>query len=114
MPRLEIQAPTAAIGLMTMTCKKNLFLTSQRDGVPSKKGVAIAIETVIFIILAVLVLTILLFFFTTQSGPAQQQITLQRERNEICSAVATKDPKCDDITGIQGTIGAFGIFCGDC
>ncbi len=71
-----------------------------------KKGVAIAIETVIFIILAVLVLTILLFFFTTQSGPAQQQISLQRERNEICSAIATKDPKCEDMTGIQSTIGA--------
>ena len=70
------------------------------------KGVAIAIETVIFIILAVLVLTVLLFFFTSQSGPAQQQISLQRERNEICSAIATKDPKCEDMAGIEKTIGS--------
>ena len=70
------------------------------------KGVAIAIETVIYIILAVLVLTILLFFFTSQSGPAQQQINLQRERNEICSAIAAKDPKCEDITAIGRAVGA--------
>jgi hypothetical protein len=64
------------------------------------KGVSIAIETVIFIILAVLVLTLLLFFFTSQSGPAQQQINLQRERNEICGLLVTKHPKCDSTADI--------------
>lgn len=66
------------------------------------KGISIAIETVIYIILAVLVLTILLFFFTSQSGPAQQEISLQRERNELCGRIATAEPKCEDLTGVNG------------
>lgn len=66
------------------------------------KGVSLAIETVVFIILAVLVLTILLFFFTSQSGPAQQEISLQRQRAEICGRIATADPKCETFTGVFG------------
>lgn len=75
------------------------------------KGVAIAIETVIFIILAVLVLTILLFFFTSQSGPAQQEITLQRERAEVCGRIATHDPKCTDFAGVEGMDGLTDNTC---
>ncbi|MBI2172918.1 MAG: hypothetical protein HYT73_01760 [Candidatus Aenigmarchaeota archaeon] len=67
------------------------------------KGVSLAIETVVFIILAVLVLTILLFFFTSQSGPAQQEISLQRQRAEICGRIATADPKCENFNGITSS-----------
>ncbi|MDI6721521.1 MAG: hypothetical protein QMD85_03960 [Candidatus Aenigmarchaeota archaeon] len=61
-----------------------------------KKGVSLAIETIVFIILAVLVLTILLYFFTSQSGPAQQQVDLQRQRNQYCGEVVYKVPDCDE------------------
>ncbi len=58
------------------------------------KGVSIAIETIIYLILALLVLTVLLSFFLTQAGPAQDQYTLEAKRNSFCGAYASRDFSC--------------------
>jgi|GEM_PF-2217004 len=68
----------------------------------AKKGVAIAIETVIFIILAVVVLTVLLLFFNTQAGTAQDKFKREAERTEFCRQYVQYDPACgnrDEVTG---------------
>ena len=53
-------------------------------------------ETVIYLILAVLVLTVLLTFFLTQEGPAERQIRLEAPRSRSCLVYQTdgKDLNC--------------------
>ncbi len=58
------------------------------------KGVAIAMESIIYIILAVLVLTILLYFFMTQAGPAQSEFELRRQSIDLCNQVVQYSNKC--------------------
>lgn len=58
------------------------------------KGVSIAIETIVYLILAITVLSVLLFFFLTQAGPAQDQYKLEAERNRWCGSYVTKDLLC--------------------
>src|SRR3989338_6783104 len=58
------------------------------------KGVSLAIETIIYLILAVLVLMVLITFFLTQAGPAQDQYTLEAKRNSLCGAYVTNDFSC--------------------
>ena len=70
---------------------KNFFL--QKEGFVMK-GVSIAIETIIYLILAILVLTVLITFFLTQAGPAQDQYTLEAKRNSLCGAYVSMDFSC--------------------
>ena len=58
------------------------------------KGMAIAIETVIYLILGVTVLSIALFFFLTQAGPAQDQFKLESDRNKFCGSYVSIDFEC--------------------
>ena len=58
------------------------------------KGISIAIETIVYLILAITVLSVLLLFFLTQAGPAQDQYTLEAKRGRFCGAYATKDFAC--------------------
>ncbi|KHO47683.1 MAG: hypothetical protein QT00_C0002G0343 [archaeon GW2011_AR5] len=58
------------------------------------KGVSLAIETIIYLILAVLVLMVLIGFFLTQAGPAQDQYALEAKRNSLCGAYVTNDFSC--------------------
>ena len=58
------------------------------------KGISIAIETIVYLILAITVLSVLLLFFLTQAGPAQDQYTLEAKRDRFCGAYATKDFAC--------------------
>lgn len=59
------------------------------------KGIALAIETIVFIILAVTVLTVLLFFFTSMGGQSQHEFELQQRRHQFCGKYASIDPKCE-------------------
>ena len=58
------------------------------------KGMAIAFETIIYLILAVMVLTVLLFFFTSQASPAQNEFQLLSDQREGCVAYAQQLPSC--------------------
>lgn len=58
------------------------------------KGVSIAIETVIYLILAVTVLSVLLLFFLKIGGPAQDQYTLEATRNTLCGVYTSQDFAC--------------------
>ena len=60
------------------------------------KGVSLAIETIIFIILAVTVLSVLLLFLTGTGGPAQSRIELENKRNIICGDYVRAVPLCDN------------------
>ncbi len=61
----------------------------------SRKGISLAIETIVFIILAVTVLSVLLLFFTGTGGPAQTSVELENKRNIICGDYVRNYPKCD-------------------
>ena len=61
-----------------------------------KKGIAIAMETIVYIILAVLVLAILLYFLTSQAGPAQSEAELQLARAELCLDYTAYDSTCEN------------------
>ncbi|MBI4163128.1 MAG: hypothetical protein HY513_05580 [Candidatus Aenigmarchaeota archaeon] len=61
------------------------------------KGVAIAMETVIYLILAVTVLTVLLYFFTSQANPAQNRLELYRQQQDGCLAFAKQQKSCQEI-----------------
>jgi hypothetical protein len=60
------------------------------------KGIAIAMETIVYIILAVLVLGILIYFLTSQAGPVIRDSELQQKRAEYCSEYISHDPNCDN------------------
>lgn len=63
------------------------------------KGISIAIETIVYLILAVAVLSVLLPFFLMNATPGITQIELERQKNEYCTGYATNDPTC---TGKNG------------
>ncbi len=58
------------------------------------KGISIAIETIIYLILGITVLSVLLFFFLSQAGPAQDQYTLEAKRNSLCGTYTSRDFSC--------------------
>ena len=62
------------------------------------KGVAIALETIVYLILAVTVLTVLLYFFTSQANPAQNRLELLRQQQDGCLSFAKQQKSCQDIT----------------
>ena len=63
------------------------------------KGISIAIETIVYLILAITVLSVLLFFFLSQAGPSQDQFKLEADRNRYCATYVSKDFSC---TGKDG------------
>lgn len=85
------------------------------------KGISIAIETIIYLILGVTVLSIALFFFLTQAGPAQDQIKLETDRNNYCGSYVSIDFTCSGGTGPGGVkpgvttdlLTKLGKACGD-
>ena len=68
------------------------------------KGVSIALETIIYIILAVMVLTVLLFFFTSQASPAQNRVELEKKRAQLCGKYIQYDNRCDQLSQVPATI----------
>ncbi len=58
------------------------------------KGISIAIETIIFIILAVTVLSVLLLFLTGVGGPPQLRVQWEAQRTTMCFTYASIDPSC--------------------
>ncbi|HLD38738.1 MAG TPA: hypothetical protein VJB05_00300 [archaeon] len=71
------------------------------------KGISMAIETIIYLILAILVLSVLLLFFLSQATPPQDQFALEAKRNSACAAYTTQDFRCVGENGqplIGGTI----------
>jgi len=59
------------------------------------KGVALAIETIIYIILGVTVLTVLLFFFTQMGGQSQHEFEMQQTRHQWCGTYSQYNPTCE-------------------
>ena len=60
------------------------------------KGISLAIETIIVLIIAVTVLTVLLMALNMQGGPVFDRLKLERERTDKCGTYAFKDGgKCD-------------------
>ena len=59
------------------------------------KGISLAIETIIFIILAVTVLSVLLLFFTKTGGESQSLVELQAKRDIYCGTYVQADPQCN-------------------
>ena len=82
------------------------------------KGISIAIETIIYLILGITVLSVLLFFFLTQAGPAQDQFRLEADRNRYCGSYVSKDLLCKGSGGKVVSIGpevlnGIGTACGE-
>lgn len=73
------------------------------------KGISMAIETIVYLILAITVLSVLLFFFLSQAGPSQDQFKLEADRNRYCSSYVSKDLACagkggSPVTDVQSDI----------
>ncbi len=67
------------------------------------KGISIAMETIVYIILAVLVLTILLYFFTSQAGPAQDRTRLEEQRSNLCGLYSQQDVNCNNMNAVDAS-----------
>ncbi len=77
-----------------------------------------AIETVIYLILGVTVLSISLFFFLSQAAPAQDQYKLEADRNKFCGAYVSIDFECKGDNGApkgasQDVLVGIGKACGE-
>ena len=64
------------------------------------KGIALAMETMVYIILAVLVLAILLYFLTTNAAPLQNQAQLEEKRAKYCSMYVQHNSDCNNPGGV--------------
>ncbi|MFC2143446.1 hypothetical protein ACFLQN_03535 [Candidatus Aenigmatarchaeota archaeon] len=60
------------------------------------KGISLAIETIIVVILAVTVLTVMLFFFRSQTSPAQETLELINRQTSGCSGYIFYDYRCNN------------------
>ena len=58
------------------------------------KGIALAIDTTIIIILAVLVLAVLLFMLLSTSGPFSKNVQAELARTQNCNAYRSFDADC--------------------
>ncbi len=61
----------------------------------SSKGVSLAINTVVILILAVTVLIVLIGFLVTTSGPVQGEFEARIAQSQICGSYRNVDVKCD-------------------
>jgi hypothetical protein len=68
------------------------------------KGISIAMESIVYIILAVLVLTVLLYFFTSQAGPAEDRFNLEQKRSSLCGQYSRQDISCSDISRVAAPV----------
>lgn len=59
------------------------------------RGITLAIETIIVVILAVSVLTILLFFFRSNYSDAETTVALINKQSTGCTGYIFYDPECD-------------------
>jgi hypothetical protein len=59
------------------------------------KGIALATDTIVYIILAVTVLAVLLWFFTSNAGPVETRVDNERLRIDLCGQATRFDPNCD-------------------
>ena len=60
------------------------------------KGVALPIETIVIISLAIIVLVALLMFFTGIFGPSAELVKLKSEQSTWCSSYHQSNPNCDE------------------
>ena len=99
----------------TLSCKinKNALL------VFVMKGISLALETIIVLILAITVLTVLSFFFTKQFGQGQTTIELLNGQREACSAYVRQNSKCTsethrsvDTSNKDNVLGKLTYYCG--
>ena len=67
---------------------------SEKDIMHNRKGMAIATDTVVYIILAVVVLTVLLFWFNSEAGRTQTRTDLISDQTRLCSQYTGVDPTC--------------------
>ena len=58
------------------------------------KGISLAIETIIILILAVTVLSVLLFFFRENVNPAQDTVKYMQMQTNACSGYVSYNPRC--------------------
>jgi len=58
------------------------------------KGIAIAVETIVYLILAVTVMTVALMFFLSQGGKAQTDFEIEAARSSACASYQYYDPQC--------------------
>jgi hypothetical protein len=61
------------------------------------KGISIAMETIVYVILAVMVLSVLLFFFTSLGGDSQRRVQMEQQRLQACGQYTMYDVKCESI-----------------
>ncbi|MBI2971236.1 MAG: hypothetical protein HYY37_02335 [Candidatus Aenigmarchaeota archaeon] len=66
----------------------------REPGPSSFKGAALPLETMTFMVLAIIVLAALLFLFSGNVPPAGDKVAKERERAIACSAYTQKDPEC--------------------
>lgn len=66
------------------------------------KGIAIATDTIVYIILAVIVLTVLLYFLTRYGGEGESRARLELDRGTQCGILTQYDRDCDEKVDIQG------------
>jgi hypothetical protein len=64
------------------------------------KGMSLAIETIVFVILAVTVLSVLLAFFMTTGVPGGDKARMYAEMNELCGKYVRQKPLCNDASGL--------------
>lgn len=60
-------------------------------------------ETVVYLILAVLVMAILLYFLTSQTRPVEDITRWEREAAQYCTSYVIKDPECTRTSVVGAT-----------
>lgn len=68
------------------------------------KGISIAMETIVYVILAVMVLSVLLFFFTSMGGQSQNEVQMRSKAIQACGIYTTYDTKCESTSKLPTNI----------
>ncbi|MCX6815229.1 MAG: hypothetical protein NT120_00055 [Candidatus Aenigmarchaeota archaeon] len=58
------------------------------------KGVSIAIETIIYLIIAIMVMTVLIFFFMSQATPVENTFQWTQDQTRLCGQYLKLDSVC--------------------
>ncbi|MBI2971235.1 MAG: hypothetical protein HYY37_02330 [Candidatus Aenigmarchaeota archaeon] len=61
-----------------------------------RKGVALSVETIVLVVLALIVLASLAFVFTGNANPFGDTVRLTREKVTACSAYTQHEPGCTE------------------
>jgi hypothetical protein len=77
------------------------FINSSRQNI-SMKGMSLAIETIIVMILASIVLVALLFFFTGTFTPGADRATAEMTRATGCQDYMKVEPECKELGDFTG------------